>query len=845
MFSSPVPPKKGPLRLIGFGGRLFKRIGTEPVLISFSEPITTIVGPSGGGKSSLLGCIMFVISSVLQKKRSVGFEESDIESSRQAQCFSVVYVGVNVLERELDPQPIWIGYESRQSESTYTLKIFQKPEDAFSNSRKGFVPDDAMLERAIRALGSVVYVPQDHGYRHGYKYCLPEHIVSKDHWKSKAEVCKKHLNPILRSVCKLEYISEDSFQHLNETIVQSRNLSGGQFDTLLCSIGLCMGDVVILDEPGQNLGAHERSILCAQMHMTSSKKQIVLVTHHVEMLNRTTIPKGLLRFDLPSLGEYYGGKNVVISCLDVDALLSDVQKKLGSKSRTLWMETIRNPLNLGLWFARSLLLVEGDIDKLAFGALSELWHAQGWPTLNLFCITFHAGGKDKVVHLREVLHCLFPHLLLRAFSLLDLDAVYRGASGGHASLVLFRSLAYDLLIPLLLNSRNIYFDDIPLVQIDRNGIGHFQDEIKVYAASISSISDTAMRVFNGFVDQLSLSSKNFCQQETVRTVEEVEAHLQVLNQVLLSEQNFPAFVWPPGFCDIESLIFDKSPSLLNEWNSADKDLLFKEYHKELVICRDMGLLRYYEKRILLINSNKTDEKCEKTKLEKELERVKSEFSDGFSDFDKLKQKIEDPLFGSRVTVIDFQIFNLSADAEDLSHAYFWKDFKTQTSNSSSDSQELLTRRSDAKCNIRGSISQAEGTFKNLERENSVHLSKLCTKYDEILGKIRTRSSGLESDLRSMSKDLSSLYTQQQFLAKFTPDITQFLEQERSLADLEFSKIISVLQRVQMDNSDEQTICNLLLKEKSLSSFQNLVFLLGHIFHPVCGVMLRLYKMQSL
>jgi hypothetical protein len=89
-------------------------------------------------------------------------------------------------------------------------------------------------------------------------------------------------------------------------------MSGGQYDAFYSLLCLHLFDVALLDEPGQNLGAHERSVLRSIFERVCSdtKRQLIVVTHHTEMLQwqrkKTPYPLRTWRVFFPDeLSTYY------------------------------------------------------------------------------------------------------------------------------------------------------------------------------------------------------------------------------------------------------------------------------------------------------------------------------------------------------------------------------------------------------------------------------------------------------------------------------------------------------------------------------------------------------------
>ena len=227
------------------------------------------------------------------------------------------------------------------------------------------------------------------------------------------------------------------------------SFSGGQVDAFMTLYGLHyailqkkkqddQGPVLLmLDEPGQNLGAHERKLLQERIRTRcqENKIQLLLVTHHVEMLDRDRLPAGVLRGALISetsghhaewMRTRFGFRSVMKSTIE---------------------DSVCNAELLSLWFSRGVILVEGQSDRRFLNALSQWLRRAAVPDIEDKTCTYdgivwdilQCNGGGHIFKVKNVLKIFKIPCLVILDS--DKNPFCSGGAGGSILSVLWNPVA--------------------------------------------------------------------------------------------------------------------------------------------------------------------------------------------------------------------------------------------------------------------------------------------------------------------------------------------------------------------------------------------------------------------
>lgn len=299
---------------------------------------------------------------------------------------------------------------------------------------------------------SFAYVSQDHGLRRSYEY-LPGLVVSdallKSHFSSLPNEAVAGLNRICSLECKSTNGSVkisnkkgplDVFR-LDRGYFSLDSMSGGQIDALLTLVGLYSlpsSSILLLDEPGQNLAPSQR-LLLRDLFISESKrlkKQIIVITHHFEMIDPLHFPQRILRVDMSKdFKDRTHSQGVLDLSLQMDKFLP-----LNNNLKSLpWYdeavrETDRGKAMLMLQkvhvmpivFASTVILVEGPTDaaflRTLFRRLGEQRDFDGHKCYHETpgLLIFHHEGYHDV----DVLEKLCMALGVRCVSLRDTDVLF-------------------------------------------------------------------------------------------------------------------------------------------------------------------------------------------------------------------------------------------------------------------------------------------------------------------------------------------------------------------------------------------------------------------------------------
>lgn len=216
-------------------------------------------------------------------------------------------------------------------------------------------------------------------------------------------------------------------------------LSGGQIDALL-SLDAALNasaSVVLLDEPGQNLGAFERSLL--RQVLCSIPTQLIIVTHHIEMVPNPS-SETIVRFTLPASSAYRSKPTTKIQmCSFLDTYNKYVKSFDGDGSFFRWVTL---PQNRCIWFARGILLVEGESEPTCIDALLQAYGKNG----NCYQI-LECDGRGDVLKKWELLSRFCIGMDIPVLALVDYD-VLSESHGGHSAFCERTKLSFSSLFQL-------------------------------------------------------------------------------------------------------------------------------------------------------------------------------------------------------------------------------------------------------------------------------------------------------------------------------------------------------------------------------------------------------------
>eukprot|EP01122_Echinamoeba_exundans_P016340 TRINITY_DN824_c0_g1_i3.p1 TRINITY_DN824_c0_g1~~TRINITY_DN824_c0_g1_i3.p1 ORF type:complete len:1050 (-),score=118.10 TRINITY_DN824_c0_g1_i3:1128-4277(-) len=307
------------------------RFRMDPVTVCFRERGSTLVGPSGYGKTSLLSIVQDVLNDLwLAATNPIAMVDTN---SGTDNAYAVLEVAV---QKPLsDERRFFMGFCQVDGMSRYSFAV-EADGEFLMDSRPpplSFSSPTEVVLLVLKFCLSCRYVPQDFGARMIFSD-LESSALSRRERKQFMVEDFPHIAPsllTLHNACLAEYNSSIreklaeivgldilagtpgvvSFALTGSTDSFSfHNLSGGQYDALMSLRGLYQNyghfhpQIVLLDEPGQNLGASERMALQALISKNRELgKQVIIATHHVEMINMTEFPKGVLRcFIQPETG---------------------------------------------------------------------------------------------------------------------------------------------------------------------------------------------------------------------------------------------------------------------------------------------------------------------------------------------------------------------------------------------------------------------------------------------------------------------------------------------------------------------------------------------------------------
>jgi ABC-type Mn2+/Zn2+ transport system ATPase subunit/predicted small lipoprotein YifL len=336
--------------------------------------ISTITGPAGSGKTSCFKAIYLI----LRFWQSNIIEDSILncpsgQKREVVNAFAKVAIKVKEGSNSLECT-LGISHDSKGWHKTHQI-IPPRDDD-----------DDSFINEIFKQFSdSVAYVPQDHGLGllKDTSFCVTNTSLacSSINARDQGALCAdmefctgvKITNLANRLVPRWDF---SQIQNINFAYTA---LSGGQLDALFTLIG-CHGwicndtskqpSIILLDEPGQNLGSHQRSLLLTRLMAMLPRKQIIIITHHTEMLDRKSLPYGIMRVNLRGGVRWYSAQTKI----EVNTPTKN------KKNQPDKQEEITTPAQVKVWqdancldlyFADGAIICEGDTDVDILSALDE------------------------------------------------------------------------------------------------------------------------------------------------------------------------------------------------------------------------------------------------------------------------------------------------------------------------------------------------------------------------------------------------------------------------------------------------------------------------------------------
>jgi ABC-type molybdenum transport system ATPase subunit/photorepair protein PhrA len=374
------------------------------MVVELYPPLTTFVGPCGSGKTSLLRAIQatcalldalvtgnvaaiynrFCKAGLLERGQAVYSFMLIQTDDGSRHCFgfqqklreeTVSFFSNMNVEPDVSITSI-TGFTGGDSElfvagkSKMKLVSDSDESDDFSNIRK--IVNDLQASLAV--------VPQDHGHRditfNDYSWYLHETRLSESLLSSDAKALLCSLTNLVAATGTSEetdatFYKKQMLSSMLDPKVPLRQLSAGESDAVFCCAGLLgfthkdqerVPKLIVLDEPGQNLGAHQRTRLRSAIEIFSKQPNVhvILITHHVEMLNPPTLPLGVVRFS-NDIRSYKRQQQQAVS--------AKPYKITSSNDMKMYYQRLDH---MELYFANGVILVEGRNDVEALYALN-LW----------------------------------------------------------------------------------------------------------------------------------------------------------------------------------------------------------------------------------------------------------------------------------------------------------------------------------------------------------------------------------------------------------------------------------------------------------------------------------------
>jgi len=420
---SPVPWK-----LVGLFARNYLQFGDEETVARFTGDWTTITGPSGSGKTTLVTLLLHVLE-VFQDNSSIrpvtlvnkSYTKNSGESAGKIEAFAAALFSHEKWEdingRKEPSNGFVIGFhiteESKVAKCLFRASISSFFEPNLTTKMKNPTVQGFDLEQII---GVILMVPQDHGLRvnqelnrkfyashrtlFGDRHSPNDQVIEHFRQLSGIEIDKKKDISYEEQVLRMTVTPES--EKIPQNPFSFKQCSGGQLDAYfsLCgTFGFKVSKtlninpmIVVLDEPGQNLGAHQREKL--REILRKKEGQIIVVTHHIEMLYREELPNNVMRFSLAL--DYFklkngnakrnGQKHIVIKTVQLS------KEKLGKfGDNSIWRRTDL----LTAYFSFGLVIVEGESDYQVLQNLQDILGREYFHLKWLVVIGDGEHAKDK------------------------------------------------------------------------------------------------------------------------------------------------------------------------------------------------------------------------------------------------------------------------------------------------------------------------------------------------------------------------------------------------------------------------------------------------------------------
>lgn len=429
--------------LTGFffaGVYLFPADG-EAFLFDSPQALVTLVGPAGGGKTVLQRAILNTLVAI--QSSTPGFPSFAVDEG-PGECNSVAALRFSTpppFDEDEGPlestdSNVWCGLR-RVSGSWSRFSVKDPSEFSVAAARKLFFEAE---DFKLPALPKYVYVPQDHGnrrldIRHWIKKLDPlgfagSFIVEARTTNQNFAQLGETFRVGLKKISNLSW-EENKSRWVHEGVfTNTEHLSAGQVDSLLTLWGLDDAEelahqrnsvILLLDEPGQNLGASERRIMRRFLSEWLSKRagrvQLILVTHHIELLHPHLCngTKSLLHVNLRPPGPSRR-PGTSISVINPPPLLME-------------------PRLSHVLFAREVILIEGQTDEQFLEALDGIletkaefrlalgikhWDGFYWPIVE-------GGGHTAVSKVAETIDSLG----IRYVTVRDFDVLFENRKPGE------------------------------------------------------------------------------------------------------------------------------------------------------------------------------------------------------------------------------------------------------------------------------------------------------------------------------------------------------------------------------------------------------------------------------
>eukprot|EP00161_Ancyromonas_sigmoides_P008671 TRINITY_DN2162_c2_g4_i4.p1 TRINITY_DN2162_c2_g4~~TRINITY_DN2162_c2_g4_i4.p1 ORF type:complete len:1410 (+),score=-131.56 TRINITY_DN2162_c2_g4_i4:89-4231(+) len=348
------------------------------LVVDLSDDIVTFVGPSGFGKTTLMRSLFHLCASFAGVRSSPRINSpaadggivSDDNATMISWACAIIplredfgVLGIRSSRHRANKDRKWDPYfficPNAIVKSTIAKDATTKLEEMVRDA-KAPEPD----HWSIGVARSVRYVPQDHKLCDGELLAVHEDNLS-EYLKKILPESADNLSESMSRICnkKIKFKSGEELVEVDESKINLTKLSGGQLDCLLSLLPLFDEEckIVLFDEAGQNLHAPARRLLrsfITQQVELKSVSQVFLVTHHTEMLDIKSLPRGIRRVFLSKVHSSVTRKQRLIDIHSFNPPPS---------SLAMW----QNFRFVELYFARSVILVEGRTDVQVLSALRD------------------------------------------------------------------------------------------------------------------------------------------------------------------------------------------------------------------------------------------------------------------------------------------------------------------------------------------------------------------------------------------------------------------------------------------------------------------------------------------